>query len=129
MASKFFRFSIKGDDINPEEIRDMISLPCDIYRKDEVIEKQYLEKVYIKQKTNRWVYSDEAYRGSRLDGFLTKNLLLIESKLPLLKRWIKSAECKMELVVYAGNKTDIQLNRKQIALIEKIGVGICISFC
>lgn len=129
MASKFFRFSIKGDDINPEEIRDMISLPCDIYRKDEVIEKQYSKKVYIKQKTNRWVYSDEAYRGSRLDGFLTKNLLLIESKLPLLKRWINSAECKMELVVYAGNKTDIQLNRKQIALIEKIGVGICISFC
>ena len=129
MVSKFFRFSIKGDNINPEEIRDAVSLPCDIYRKDDVVVKQYLTQVCLKQKTNRWVYYDEAHRGSRLDGFLTKNLLLIDSKLPLLKPWIKNAECQMELVIYAGDNTDIKLNCKHVELINKIGVGISISFC
>ena len=129
MVQSFFRFTIQGDDFEPEVVQKEMTIPCEIFRKGDTKIKQYLEEHEICQKTNRLVYSAEVLREEGLDGFLTRNLKAIETQLPVFKSHIANNTCSMELVIYAGDKTDIQLTQEQIELIQKIGVGIHISFC
>ncbi len=128
MAYKRFRFTIQGDDFDPEIVKEMTGIPCEIFKKDDVIVKHYITKRELKQKTNRWVYVNEAFKHDRIDGFLTRSLQIICHNLSILKPFIDLYDCSMEVVIYAGDKTNININRKQIELLNKIGIGLDISF-
>ncbi|MCL2632829.1 MAG: DUF4279 domain-containing protein [Coriobacteriia bacterium] len=125
---KFFRFTIKGDELDPNAVKEAVSLPCDVFFKGEtVISQDYLFEHY--QITNRWLYSDELLGKSSVRVFLTKQLETINKNLPELREFLDKYDSNMELVLYAENKTDITLTLKQIRLLEKIGVEFSISFC
>ena len=126
--SKYFRFTIKGDDLNPNIIKDTVNLPCDIFIKDEMTVTGIL-KTEILQKTNRWVYRAELNGESSVNAFLTKHLETISRELYILKKYIEKFDSKIEIIIYAGNKTDINLSLKQIRLLNNIGVPFSISFC
>ena len=129
-TGKFFYFTIKGNGFDPLFLAKAVELPCDVFFKDEISTHDLLKKE-IKQKSTRWIYKDIDQSETKIGGFLTKNLKIIVKKLSILSEYIedKDNEAKIELVVYSENKTDLVLNKSQIRLINKIGVGISISFC
>lgn len=129
MSYKCFRFTIQGDDFNPDTIKEILNIPCESFKKEDVIIKHYMTERIIKQKTNRLIYFSESLKHERIDGFLTKNLLVIRANLSILKHYIKTYQCKMELVIYSNNDTNLHFNQKQIKLLHEIGMGINISFC
>ena len=124
---KFFTFTIKGDELNPVIIRNNVNMPCDIFIKGETV-KGALQREIL-QKTNRWAYREELNGKLSVSVFLTKQLEFIFENLSTLKEYIEKYDSSIELVLYAGNKTDITLSRKQIELLEKIGVSFSVSFC
>ena len=127
-VSKFFRFTISGDDLDVEKIKAAVDFPCDIYRKGDTVHKSYMKDHVIVQKTNRFVYSSERCDGS-VNDFLTENLLFVKSALPALKPFIGTNDCYAELVLYAGDKTDILLTAEQIRLLNELNIDFNISFC
>ena len=42
--SVFFYLTIKGDTLNPEELNNVLNLPCDIFHKGEITFKEYKGK-------------------------------------------------------------------------------------
>ena len=42
--SAFFYLTIKGDTLNPEELNNVLNLPCDIFHKGEITFKEYKGK-------------------------------------------------------------------------------------
>ena len=125
---KFFRFNIEGDELDPNAIKDAVNLPCDVFIKGETVVWGILQEKFF-QKTNRWLYSTDLPGRSSVSAFLTRQLESISKNLPVLKDYIEKYDSHMELVLYAGNETEITLNLKQIQLLEKIGVEFSISFC
>lgn len=126
---RFFSVTVKGDNLRPEEIRDKINLPCKIFHKGEDFVKDYLPNKSIKQKSNRWLYISQQVSTQNNSKFLTENLLKIYEVLNELQFYIDNFETKMELRIYAEDKTDICLTKKQIMLLNKIGLKLYISFC
>lgn len=123
---KFFYFEIKGDNLNLEAIANKVNLPNDVFAKGDKCEN-YSKKIV--QKTNRWVYRDELLSETSISNFLTKNLILINNHLNELRYFIQHFKSRIELVIYADNKTDIVLSKKHIDLLKKIGTKLYISFC
>ena len=130
IISKFFYFTISGDDFDIDEFIGVVPLYGKIYRKDETITQIYNNHIEsIPQKTNRWVYSDSVHDCANPSGFLTKNLEVLYKNLRILKKYINTHKAKIEYNIYAENRTDIKLSKKQISLLCKIGVPFYISFC
>lgn len=129
MAMKFFRFTIEGDDLNPEEVN--VNLPCLIYHKGDTVIKTYATATEYKifQKTNRWLFTRETNESVDENMFLLNNLKTIENYLKELKTYIEKYHVKIEFVVYAGDDTDICLSKQHLELLHKIGVPFCLSFC
>lgn len=129
-TSKFFRFTIAGDKLNVAELKEKIPLDSSVYYKDIPIEKELgVKRIFIAQNTNRWVYSDEAIDCSKPETFLTKNLLVLKKHLPILRTIIPYYECRIDLIIYSGDKTDICLNSKQMKILNDLDVNFYISFC
>lgn len=129
-TSKFFRFTIAGDELDVAKLKEIIPLDCDIYYKDTPIEKNLGDKkIFIYQDTNRWVYSNEAFDFSKPETFLTKNLLRVKKHLSILRKIIPNYECRIDLIIYSGDKTDICLSLKQMKILNDLGVNFYVSFC
>lgn len=129
-TSKFFRFTIAGDELNVAELKETIPLDCDIYYKGISIEKKIGDKkIFIAQDTNRWVYSNNAVDFSKPETFLTKNLLILKKLLPIFRTIIPNYECRIDLIIYSGDKTDICLSIKQMKILNDLGVKLYVSFC
>ncbi len=123
---KFFRFTISGDNYDPEETRRRVDMEAIVYKKGEVTETRYGSVV---QKTNRWVYSVERTDEEAIGDFLTRNLKTVVNRLDELKSFILDNNAKIELILYAGNKTDLFLSKEQIKLLNALDVEFCVSFC
>lgn len=129
-TSKFFRFTIAGDKLNIDELKKMVPLNSNIYYKGVPVEKEIgNKKIFIDQNTNRWVYSNEVVDFSKPETFLTKNLLTLKKYLPILRTIIPNYECRIDLILYSGNKTDMCLNIKQMEILNDLKVNLYISFC
>lgn len=125
-TSKFFRFTISGDNLDLEVLKNTIGLRGEIYVKGDVV---YKLSEAIPQKTNRWVYHSEQIDEESVSAFLTENLEILVSDLTVIKAFAKTNDTKIELVVYAGDNTDICLTPRQIQLLDKLGIDFYISFC
>ena len=126
--SKYFRFTIQGDDLNPVEIAKKVDLPCEIYIKGEKTLIESVKKEII-QKTNRWVYC------ARLDGqkstkyFIKQHLEKLMKRKTVLEHYIKKYCANIEIILYAGNKTYVTMTAQHIKLMNELGVSCSISFC
>lgn len=126
---KFFRFTIEGDELNPNEIKSIVSLPAEIFLKGDKLIKEYNKKYVIEQKTNRWVYSSEVSDDLDINLFLSKNLKEIICNIDSLTPYINNFLSKIELIIYAGDETDLVITKDCLELLNHIGVNIHISFC
>lgn len=97
-----------------------------VYKKGEVTETRYGAVV---QKTNRWVYSVERTDEEAIGDFLTRYLKTVVNRLDELKSFILDNNAKIELILYAGDKTDLFLSKEQIKLLNALDVEFCVSFC
>ena len=111
MNKIFLRFTIKGDDLSVFDMLNDISVKADVYEKGRIYSNAFGGKS-SPQSTNRWVYSNEVVDYSKPETFLTKNLLTLKKYLPILRTIIPNYECRIDLILYSGNKTDICLNIK-----------------
>ena len=125
-TSKFFRLTISGDNLDLEVLKNTIGLRGETYVKGDVV---YKLSEAIPQKTNRWVYHSEHIDEESVSAFLTENLEILVSDLTVIKAFAKTNDTKIELVVYAGDNTDICLTPCQIQLLDKLGIDFYISFC
>ncbi len=127
--SKFFRFTIADEDLNLDDVKSNVNLPCRIFKKGEIFTKSYAPEHNIVQKTNRWLYTYEQCDDVSISKFLTYNLKILAEHKNELDYYIKNYSTKMELVVYVGNHTDICLTKTQIKLLNLLNVNLYISFC
>ena len=128
--SKFFRFTIEGDNLDVNVVKEKINLDAEIFYKNIPIKKYYNGKeVIINQKTNRWVYSNCQIDSVSPEKFLMINLLTLKRQIINFNCFLCNYKCSIELVLYAEDKTDICLSSKHIELLNEIGVPFHISFC
>lgn len=126
---KYLRLTIKGDDLNPNIIKEATDLPCDIYIKGEsILYALGTFKREIPQKTNRWVYEDIGQDETRVGSFLTKNLETIIKHFPTLKEYAKQYKTTLELIIYAGKAPSITLTQKHMRLLNTMGLNLSICF-
>ncbi len=126
---KIFRFSISGDNLDINELANKVKLPCKVFKQGEKIEKHYNKTYAIIQKTNRWLYQDVQSDSESASKFLTKNLRLLVKNRKDLGYFTENYKAKIELIIYADNKTDICLTATQIKLLNLLNVNFYISFC
>ena len=129
--AKFFRFSLKGDNLDPDKINDLLDLPCTVYHKNDIVIKEINGKEhFLKQKTNRLVYSTECSDNKRTDGFLSENLEIVYSIMKKVRLYLNSdsLDIVIELIIYTDKKARICINKHQADLISKIGARIDIVF-
>ena len=126
---KFFRFTIQGDSFNPDYIKQLLNIPCSVYYKgEETVHKIGEKSFFIKQSTNRWVYSEECLDKERIDGFLSRNLRVIYSIIDKITPYICDSKMLIELIIYTDKKSVISISKKQAELLHKIGVKFNIVF-
>ena len=129
-TSKFFRFTISGNELNLSLTEKEINLPAELFHKDIPVRKIIANKErWIPQKTNRWVYSNESFDYAKPESFLTKNLTILKNNITTLKEFIDNYDCRMDLIIYSGNKTDLCLTPKLLKMLDGLGVKLYISFC
>lgn len=126
-TSKFFKFIIEGDELNLDETKS-IRLPAKQLKKGEIATSLYT-KIGKVQKTTRWVYSNEQIDNKSVSKFLLLNLKILVNHLEELKPFIDKYKTWAEIVLYAGNKTDICLSKAHINLLNKLMTKFYISFC
>ena len=130
--SVFFYLTIKGDTLNPEELNNVLNLPCDIFHKGEITFKEYKGKqIYsITQKTNRWVYkSDFQYLNNEdINRFVWEQLTILNSYKSVLQPYFEKYYSFATLSVYMDNKSYILLNSKILHLLDTLGVGLELGF-
>lgn len=127
--TKFFRFTIEGDELDPTKINSVVNLPTEVYFKGDKLVKEYVKKHTIVQKTNRWIYSSTTSDNLDINLFILNNLKNIIHNFKALKPFINKYSSKIELVVYAGDETDLVLTKESISLLNQIGVNFHLSFC
>ena len=128
--SKFFYFTIKGDDLHPMDIKEKVDLPCEIFIKDETTIVGILKRPVI-QKTNRWVYrsSDQGEMG--ISPFLVSQLEILAKHVVPLKEYTTRYHSLIELVIYEEREIsnfNIKLSKRAQYLLNKIGVKFSITF-
>lgn len=123
----FFRYSIRGDELELDKLQEKLGLPITLYKKGDIINKYNHN---IVQKTNRCVYQKEKSCDSKssVQAFLTQNIRVLYSKKDLLKEYIKNFTNCLEFIVYADNKTDIILTKTNIKYLSELGLRLTISF-
>lgn len=128
---KFLYFTIQGDDLDLGKAQNLINLPCSIFRKGEIISKNLNGKLYehTPQQTNRWLYCVEEVGEISPEDFLLDQLGILIEHLAELKNFIANGMATLELALYAGNETDFKLSPDHISQLNKLGLGIQISFC
>lgn len=126
--SKYFKFTIQGDNLNPVEIANTVDLPCEIYMKGEKTLIGPVKKEII-QKTNRWVYFANLDGKKSTNYFIKQHLEKLVKRKTLLDNFIKDYYSNIEIILYAGNKTNITLSVQHIKLLNELGVNFSISFC
>ena len=126
--SKYFKFTIQGDNLNPVEIANTVDLPCEIYMKGEKTLIGPVKKEII-QKTNRWVYFANLDGKKSTNYFIKQHLEKLVKRKTLLDNFIKDYYSNIEIMLYAGNKTNITLSVQHIKLLNELGVNFSISFC
>ncbi len=128
--SKFFRFTIKGDDLHPTDIKQKVDLPCEIFIKDETTFFGIRKRPFI-QKTNRWVYrsSDQGKMG--ISPFLVSQLEILAKHVEPLKEYTTRYHSLIELVIYEEREIspfNIKLSKRAQYLLNKLGVKFSITF-
>ena len=126
--SKYFKFTIQGDNLNPVEIANTVDLHCEIYMKGEKTLIGPVKKEII-QKTNRWVYFANLDGKKSTNYFIKQHLEKLVKRKTLLDNFIKDYYSNIEIILYAGNKTNITLSVQHIKLLNELGVNFSISFC
>src|SRR5690554_5731844 len=85
--SKFLYFTIKGDNLDVLELKELVDLSAKIYIKGEEEVIDSLQRKVI-NKTNRWMYEVIAQDEMRVNKFLIKQLEIISDRLPILNKYI-----------------------------------------
>lgn len=128
--SKFFKFTIKGDDLHPMDIKEKVDLPCEIFVKNETTFAGVLKRP-VTQKTNRWVFRSLDQGEMGVNHFLVSQLEIISKHVQPLKEYTTQYCALIELVVYEENETshfNLIISRRAQHLLNKIGVRFSITF-
>ena len=123
----FFRMTIKGDELDPQEIQNKLDLPSNIYFKGSVIYKFGRPPL---QKTNRWVYDiNRSCKSSReIQSFLSKQLRIILSLKKILDEYTLKFKSCIEFIVYAERKADLTLSKFDLKALSQIGAEFVVAF-
>lgn len=123
----FFRMTIKGDELIPQEVQDRIDLPSEIYLKGSMV---YKYETSLIQKTNRWVYSvDKSCENLReAQNFLTRQLKIIFRQRAGLKKYIDKYQSVLDWIIYADDKSFIRLSKSNLKMLSELGINLVISF-
>ncbi len=127
--SKFFKFTIKGDDLNPMDIKEKVHLPCKVFIKNETTLAGIIKKPII-QKTNRWLYSSMDQGEMRVNHFLVSQLEILAKNVLPLKEFTTRYHALIELVVYEDRNIshyNLVLSKRAQYLLNKIGVRFSIT--
>ena len=123
----FFRITIKGDELNPQELQRIISEPSYSYLKGCASSKFGSQLI---QKTNRWVYDVNKMCKNTLDvqAFLTEQLKRVLAWKKILDDYVKRFKSCIDLIIYADDKTYLTLSKANLKALSQIGMKFTISF-
>ena len=127
--SKFFTFTIQGDNLDVVAAKETIGLPCKIFTKGQKSFTKWL-KTEVVSRSTRWVYESILQDKTNANVFLLKNLEIIREKMPEIKKFIKGNKVLLDLVIYddTPRKNHVILNRKIIKLLSEIDMDLSIVF-
>ena len=128
-TTKFFYLVMKGDDLQLDEIEDRIGLQGEKYRKGDCIVKKYKTEKKIFQLTNRWIYVVYANDNIKASQFLYNQLKALYQKRTIIQDYAKKYNVFFDLRIYSEDMTDIIFTKRNIHLLDKIGVSLKLSFC
>lgn len=127
---KYFYFTISGDNLDIDELKKDVNLPCNTYIKGEKTTFEY-SKEEVHQRTNRWVYKTDSYEDIPIDIFLLEQLEVIINHIKILRKYIDKNEALIEFTIYVEEETNtfnILFNKKIIKLLSKINAKFSLTF-
>lgn len=128
-TTKFFYLIMKGENLPVDEIEDKIGLKGEKYRKGEYIVKKYRTEKKIFQSINRWIYIAYADDNIKASQFLYDQLKILYKKRTIIQDYAKKNNVFFDLRIYSEDKTDIIFTKRNIHLLDKIGISLKLSFC
>ena len=129
---KFFYFTIQGDDLDLAEAQRVIHLPCEIYRKGEILASEIKGKAlwcHTPQKTNRWLYSAEDFSEISSEQFLLDQLDILIEHIAEFQSYIAHRMAYIDVNLYADDETHLEFTIEHINRLKQLGLGVSITFC
>ena len=126
----FIYFTIKGDNLDLDNIQKLIPLNAEIFEKG----KKYSRKIgglLSPQKTNRWVYSREFANSNNLNACLNEIIKELKPFFKKIKLFTKKYNSIFEIVIYVNKKTSIfntKLSKKSVKNLCELNTKIDITF-
>jgi len=134
MEKIFLRLTIKGDNLNLQQIVKDIPLAADTYVKGSIAPlhiplKKYKPKA---QKTNRWVYSTESQQNENLNAMITRISKELSPWIDKIKEYTKSYSSILDIIAYANSekpmsKYSLKLSRKSLSIVNSLGARLCFT--
>ena len=127
----FVYFTIKGDSLDLNQIREDIPLDAKIYEKGKVYHGLNKRLAHKPQKTNRWCYYLEAGSHKSINAVLKQMYEELKPHLKNLQQYTKKYHSLIDVVIYVEEITarfNLQLSKKSIEILNRINSKVSITF-
>ena len=127
----FVYFTIKGDSLDLNQIREDIPLDAKIYEKGKVYHGLNQSLTHKPQKTNRWCYYLEAGSHKSINAVLKQMYEELKPHLKNLQQYTKKYHSLIDVVIYVEEITarfNLQLSKKSIEILNRINSKVSITF-
>ena len=131
MSQIFVRFTIKGDNLNINEITNDITIDAMIFVKGESVINKFSKNNKV-QKTNRWVYSIESQAGDDVNSVLTrmkKDFRLVKHK---IIKYTQSYSSLLDIVIYSNadkplTKFNVSISKTNLKFIGELNTKMSLT--
>ena len=128
MKKIFVRFTIKGDELDINQLSQDVCVNADTYVKGWIYPHKFNGNPKP-QKTNRWVYSLESESTENVNDILSRLFVNLSPFLEKINVYTKKFYAVTDIVVYAdetSSTVNLNLSKKSIAILH--GLNSKISF-
>ena len=130
----FLRFTISGDDLNLEQIRNDITVESKIFVKGSLVEYNFPRKNYKPkyQKTNRWVFSLESSGSKSLNDVIKRMYGCLKNSMADIARYSAKYHSLLDIVVYVNSEKPISkyntvLSKSSLKIISKLNTKLSLT--
>ena len=134
MKKIFIRYTILGDQLNPNEIAKEIPLEAQIFQKNEIVPFKHPLSIQPKpQKTNRWTYRWESTQKETVNQLIARMYKHLSPHLASIQKYAQKHRALIDITIFeelpgAKWSVNISLSKKSIQIINLLMASLHIDY-